>query len=211
MSRGATRSQGGDRSCAGHGCCCQGNNRHQEAPGLLPRLPFLGPSHWTGLGAPVWAACHHEDSPKSPRLPAWSQANNSSFHSESCRKEGRGDLQVINRSTSCKEGEGPATERSEAVTFRRAEQGPGSKQKNPAEEGRASSKRKGLGAFQHLGPNTCPPGATWIRTAAIQCQQLPKCCWDQETPGRKAEVSDLGLLSQHLPEHQQSLSISLGP
>lgn len=53
-------------------------------------------------------------------------------------------MRVINSNTSCKEGEELTTEKSEAVTSRRAEQGPGSKRKNPVEKGRASPKTKGL-------------------------------------------------------------------
>lgn len=53
--------------------------------------------------SPMCRACHHEGSPKSPRLPAWSQANNSSPHSE-LREAGERALRVINSSTSCRRG-----------------------------------------------------------------------------------------------------------
>lgn len=65
---------------------------------------FLRPKSLGKVGGPIVGSLPGEGSPRSPRLPVWSQANGSSFCSQSCRKEGRGDLQVINSSTSCEEG-----------------------------------------------------------------------------------------------------------
>lgn len=49
---------------------------------------FPWPKSLGKVRGPIVESPPCEGSPKSPRLPAWSQANNSSFCSQSCRKAG---------------------------------------------------------------------------------------------------------------------------
>lgn len=127
-----------------------------------PRAAFPWPES-LGMGrSRMGRACHHEGSPKSLRLPAWSQANNSS-HRQSAGSRGEGAA-VINSSTSCRRGR---TGKAAAVASR-AEQG---RERAEESSGRATaSPEEGPGGNPRLGPT--PATAVLGPHSALQRQRL---------------------------------------
>lgn len=177
---------------AGHRCCCQGNCRHQGAPGLLPRLPFLGLSHWGRVGAPcgepaiMRAPRNHRDSRRGAKP-------TTALQSQSCGKQGRGPCGLLIAAHPAGEGR---TEKSEAVASRRAEQGPGGERKNPAEEGRASPRGRASGS-----PT---PGTQHLPAAGAGTPAVLSNAGSRSAAGAGRRAVAWG----SLPEQQPSLSLS---
>lgn len=210
MSRGHVQPRGGRQGgTVGRRCCCQGNCRHQGAPGKDPRLPFLGPRHWGRVGAPcgepaiMRAPPNHRDSQRGAKP-------TTALHHQSCGKQGRGPFRLLIAAHPA--GEGRTRSLKQWLPGGQS-RGPGaSEQKNPAEEGRVSP-REGPRRSPTPGTQHLPTSWRWDPSSAIQCQQLMSArafrhtCQRAAGPGRPPggkRGSDLGLPPQRLPKQHLS-------